>query len=91
VVGANVGGIPEMVDDGKTGFLIDHFSTKSICDAVIKIISNKALADSMGHYARQIARERFSASTVAEKTLQAYHEILKDVPLAGILKCESVL
>ncbi len=91
VVGANVGGIPEMVDDGKTGFLIDPFSTKSICDAVIKIISNKALADSMGHYARQIARERFSASTVAEKTLQAYHEILKDVPLAGILKCESVL
>ena len=90
VVGANVGGIPEMVEDGKTGFLIDPNNINSICDAVIKIISEKDFVESMGHYARQIARERFSAFIVAEKTLQAYHEILKNVPSAEILKCESV-
>ena len=91
VVGANVGGIPEMVDDGKTGFLIDPYNAKSICEAVTKIISNETLAGSMGRHAGKIARERFSAFVVAEKTLQAYHEILKDVQLAEILKCESVL
>jgi glycosyltransferase involved in cell wall biosynthesis len=85
VVGANVGGIPEMVDNGKTGFLVDPFNTKSICEAVSKIISNESLVNSMGRHTQEVARNRFSASVVAEKTLQSYHEVLKSTSLAGII------
>ncbi len=77
VVGANVGGIPGMVEDGRTGLLIDPYDTRNICETVSKILSDEALAGSMGQCARQAAEKRFKASVVCEKTLQVYREILK--------------
>ena len=78
VVAANVGGIPEMIEDGKTGLLIDPCDTGSISGAVLKILSDGTLARSMGQFARETAKERFTASLACEKTLRAYREILKD-------------
>ncbi len=78
VVGARVGGIPEMVKNGKTGFLVDPHDTQSIYQAISKILSDEVLARSMGHYARNIARRRFTASVISEKTLQVYHAVLSE-------------
>jgi len=77
VVGANVGGIPGMVEDGKTGLLIDPYDTKNICKTVSKVLSDEALARSMGQCAKQAAEKRFKASVVCEKTLQVYREVLE--------------
>jgi glycosyltransferase involved in cell wall biosynthesis len=78
VVGARVGGIPEMVEDGRTGFLIDPYSTSSIAEAVLKILSKETLAKTMSQRARNIARERFLASAVVQKIMQTYHVVLSD-------------
>jgi glycosyltransferase involved in cell wall biosynthesis len=78
VVGANVGGIPEMIEHGKTGFLVNPHDIQEIADAVCTILSNDRLAESMGQRAREIARRRYRASVVAEKTLQVYREILSE-------------
>lgn len=78
VVGARVGGILEMVENGRTGFLVDPYDTKSIYEAVSKILSDEALARSMGHYAREVAKKRFMASVICEKTLQVYHTVLSE-------------
>jgi glycosyltransferase involved in cell wall biosynthesis len=79
VVAAKVGGIPEMVGDEKTGLLVDPYDTKSISDAVSKILSDETLARSMGQSAREAAGNRFTASLACEKTFRAYREILKDL------------
>ena len=76
VVAANVGGIPGMIEDGKTGLLIDPYDPKSISDAVIKILSDETLARSMGQSAKERAGKKFTASLACKKTLQAYREIL---------------
>ncbi|KPL24332.1 MAG: hypothetical protein AMJ75_03920 [Phycisphaerae bacterium SM1_79] len=78
VVGANVGGIPGMVEDGKTGLLVDPYDTRSIYEGVSKILSDEVLARSMGRYAKEIAKKRFAASVICEKTLQAYRDVLKE-------------
>lgn len=78
VVAANVGGIPGMVSDGKTGLLVDPHNTSAIAEAVSKIISDRTLAEAMGRRARESAAKRFRASTVCEKTLQAYAEVLAE-------------
>ncbi|OHB74849.1 MAG: hypothetical protein A2Z25_09145 [Planctomycetes bacterium RBG_16_55_9] len=77
VVAANVGGIPQMIEDGRTGLLVDPCDTKSISNAVSKILSDERLACSMGQAAKETARKRFSASLACEKTLRAYREILR--------------
>ena len=78
VVAAKVGGIPDMVEDGKTGLLVDPYDIKSIADGVSKILSDEALARSMGRCAKEAAGKRFRAAVICEKTLQAYREVLQE-------------
>ncbi|MFQ6034978.1 MAG: glycosyltransferase family 4 protein [Sedimentisphaerales bacterium] len=78
VVAARVGGIPEMVEDGKTGLLVDPYDTKDIADAICRILSDESLARSMSQRAKQIAKNRFMASVVCRQTLQVYNEILSN-------------
>ncbi len=78
VVGARVGGIPEMVEHGKTGLLVDTFDTEGIAAAVLRILSDHSLARSMSQRAKEIAKRRFLASAVCEQTLQVYDEILSN-------------
>lgn len=79
VVAAEVGGIPRMIEYGKTGFLVDPHDTKNICRTVSKILSDEALALSMGRLAKEAAMKRFKASAVCEKTLQAYRDVLSEM------------
>jgi glycosyltransferase involved in cell wall biosynthesis len=76
VVASNVGGIPEMIEDGKTGLLIDPYDTESICDAVSKILSDETFARSMGQFAKEVARKRYTVSIACKKTVRAYQDIL---------------
>jgi glycosyltransferase involved in cell wall biosynthesis len=78
IVGARVGGIPEMVEDGKTGFLVNPYDTEDIAGAILRILSDQALARSMSQRARQIAERRFKASAVCKQTLEAYKQILAE-------------
>lgn len=78
VVGARVGGIPEMVEDGKTGLLVDPYDTEDIAEAVCRIFSDESLAHSMSQRAKQIAKSRFMASAVCKQTLEAYNKILSE-------------
>jgi glycosyltransferase involved in cell wall biosynthesis len=79
VVAAEVGGIPRMIEYGKTGFLVDPHDTKNISQTVMKILSDEALALSMGRSAKKAAVKRFKASAVCEKTLQAYRDVLSEM------------
>jgi glycosyltransferase involved in cell wall biosynthesis len=76
VVGARVGGIPGMVEDKKTGLLVDPYDTEAIAEAVSRILSDEGLAHSMSQRAKQIAKARFMASAVCQRTLGVYNEIL---------------
>ena len=76
VVGAKVGGIPEMVEHGRTGFLVDPYNTNEIAQAILAVLRDGALAQAMSSRARQIAGERFRAAAVCKQTRQVYEEIL---------------
>lgn len=78
VVASSVGGIPEMVRDGKTGLLVDPHDTGGIASAISRIISDPKLAEDMSRHAKESAAERFQASTVCEKTMQVYREVLAE-------------
>ncbi|UCC98171.1 MAG: glycosyltransferase family 4 protein [Phycisphaerales bacterium] len=77
VVASAVGGIPGMVENEKTGLLVDPHEPKTIAKAVLKILCDESLARSMGYCGKQTAERRFRASVVCEKTLHAYREALE--------------
>lgn len=76
VVAATVGGIPDMVEHGSTGFLVNPHDAQEIGEAIGRIISDERLALSMGQQAKENVRKRYRASVVAQKTVEVYREIL---------------
>lgn len=76
VVATRVGGIPWMVENGVTGYLVDVGDTQGMADRLVELLQNGSKRYEMGQAARQVARERFAADRVAEKTVQAYRELL---------------
>lgn len=77
LIGSNVGGIPEIIDDGKTGLLVPKKSVESLTAAIDSLLSNEELTISMGKRARKRAVEEFSWKVVAKRTYEVYKKVVK--------------
>lgn len=77
VIGTNVGGIPEAVSDGVSGILIEDENSEDLKNALIKLIENKDIRESMGKNGRRIYEEKFTAEIMANKFIDYYKNILK--------------
>ncbi|KWX66509.1 glycosyltransferase family 4 protein [Mycobacterium sp. NAZ190054] len=76
VVASRVGGIPEMVDDGETGFLVEPGDEAMLADRMLKLLVDPALAQRLGERAHEVAKERYSAEKVAAMTVEAYRKAM---------------
>ncbi|MEU8845623.1 glycogen synthase [Streptomyces sp. NPDC048564] len=79
VVASQVGGIPEVVDDGKTGLLVpldDDFEA-GLARALDSLIGDPGTAGRMGEAGRERAVGEFGWDAVARRTARLYGEILK--------------
>ncbi|MDR0959289.1 MAG: glycogen synthase [Propionibacteriaceae bacterium] len=89
VVASAVGGIPEVVDDGKTGLLvaydpaqaqdpaaIEQFET-SFAEAVNQLTRDEPRADAMGKAGRRRAIDEFSWDTIAQQTIDVYTKAIE--------------
>ncbi|MBT3483474.1 MAG: N-acetyl-alpha-D-glucosaminyl L-malate synthase BshA [Opitutales bacterium] len=75
-VSFDVGGIPEVVEDGETGFLVPFEDTDRLGQAIARLAQDGFLRYRMGDRAKRRAVEMFSASTVVESYLAAYRDVL---------------
>jgi glycosyltransferase involved in cell wall biosynthesis len=75
VVATKVGGSPELVIDGVTGFLVDRHAPDQLARAIVKILRDPGLRDALGAAAQRHVAERFSAGDSIEKLLAVYAEI----------------
>jgi len=75
VIASRVGGIPEWLEDGKTGFLVDPGSSDQIAEKVIQLLSDRELLDKMGKYAHQEGKQ-FSIEKHVDKLATIYLEMI---------------
>jgi len=80
VVATAVGGIPEQIENGKTGFLIPSGDSKQMADKVEKLLNNNDIWNSFSLRAAEVSRERFNLEDQIEKHLCWYSEILEEWP-----------
>jgi starch synthase len=82
VVASDVGGIPEVVDDGRTGLLVhyDEADTSTfrvgLADAVNSLLADPHRAKRMGDAGRERAVTEFSWASVAEQTVAVYRSVM---------------
>jgi len=77
VVTTSVGGIPEMIDNGKNGFLVQPFNAKELSDKILRCLEHPAVASEIGFSARQTILERFDWQLIVKKVLRVYEEALR--------------
>jgi len=75
VVASRVGGIPEVVDDGTTGLLVEPDDPRALADAVNAVLAHPARAAAMGRAGRDRAVTEFGWSAVAERTAALYASV----------------
>ncbi|MGB2721419.1 glycogen synthase [Rhodococcus sp. SBT000017] len=82
VVASDVGGIPEVVDEGRTGRLVHYNSyepdafERNLADTVNEVALDPALATAMGKAGRERAVAEFSWASIAKQTLAVYNDAL---------------
>jgi glycosyltransferase involved in cell wall biosynthesis len=77
VVAASVGGVPDLIEDGKTGLLCDPLNAASMSSAVEKLLAQPQFAWTLAMEANRCAHERFHPAVIARRHLEIYREVLK--------------
>ena len=72
VVASRVGGNPELVLDGDSGFLVDAESPESIADRVVQLIRDKGQAVRMGDRGRRYVQEKFTFRAMVDHYQRLY-------------------
>lgn len=78
VVATTVGGIPEVVDEGRTGHLLPVGDVEGMTEAAIRILTEPGLAGTMGRRAREVAVSRFSAERIVPLYENYYRKVIAD-------------
>jgi glycosyltransferase involved in cell wall biosynthesis len=74
VVATRVGGVPDLVEDGRSGFTVEPGDVAGFARCIVTLLTDEDLRRRMGLQSRQLA-ERFRLETVAGKYRQLYYEV----------------
>ena len=66
------GAFPEIVENGRTGLLVERGDARQLAEALLRLCEDESLRASMGQAARARARERFSWDHVADSLVEEY-------------------
>ncbi len=75
VVASRVGGIPSIVEDGKTGLLCEPKDPVVLAAALLKILNDETLKNTLVQKAKAQVREKFSLGLMAERTRSLYRSL----------------
>lgn len=76
VIANRVGGVPCIVNDELTGFLVEIGDIMELANKIDIVLRNKDLRNSLGEMAKKEALQRFKPEIIAQKTFEVYRKIL---------------
>jgi len=76
VLGSNLGGPPEIIEDGLNGYIFDPSNIKELSEKLSYLISNKEIRESMGQKSIEIVKDKFDLNKVIDDYLKTFENIL---------------
>ena len=76
IVVANAGALPELIENEKTGLIVDPFNAEEWADAIIRLVEDKRLASELGFNAMKKASAEFSVEKFVSNYEQLYDHLL---------------
>jgi glycosyltransferase involved in cell wall biosynthesis len=90
VVGTSVGGLPELIDDGRTGYVVPPSDATALAGRLRELLVDPERRREMGTAGRRRVRERFSAERMAgdiggiyDQLLAARRSLISSLPRSG--------
>lgn len=78
VIVSNVCALPELVEDGKSGFVVKPGSIDDLVEKIERLVANKSLREKMG----ELAKKRFEHNFTVEKSNEQLLEVFKNSTLS---------
>jgi len=76
VVSTKVGAIPEIVENGKTGFLVDLKNPKQLSEAILKLASDENLRNKLGKEGRKKVEKKYDWDIITDRYLNEYWRLI---------------
>lgn len=67
VIGSNVGGVPDIIKNNKTGLLVKEKDPRELAEAIIKVLSDAKLRDKLARQGQRYIKANFSWDNIAER------------------------
>jgi glycosyltransferase involved in cell wall biosynthesis len=78
VIGCKAGGIPEVVEDGVTGLLVEPDASAPLAEAILKMLGSHTLLYEMGMAGRQHLLEKFTHIQMARSFVEVYRKVISE-------------
>ena len=76
IIVANAGALPEIIDNNKTGLIVDAYDASVWAKAVLKLMNNKEIAQELASNAKKYVEDTFSIENYINKHLQLYKKLM---------------
>jgi len=83
VIGSDVGGIPDMVKDGVTGYLVPVDDIRQWGEILLKLTAETKQLEAMGQNCRKVIEEGYTLTTQAHRYVALYKELCQSKRLSG--------
>ncbi len=74
VVASNVGGVPEMIEDGVTGLLVPPHDPAALTTAIVRLLTDHPYADMLGRAGHDMVHDRFCIELMVDAIATIYDE-----------------
>ncbi|MFA6379291.1 MAG: glycosyltransferase family 4 protein [Candidatus Omnitrophota bacterium] len=78
VIASDVGGLPTLVEDGKTGLLVPKENVERLAQAIMSLIENPQQRVALGESAHHFINKKFPFEKMISQTLAVYEKVIAD-------------
>ncbi len=78
IISTNVGGIPELVNDGENGYLLNPGDVEGLSEKLARLVLDGQLCQQMGLRSREYALEKYSNTEYTDRLIRLYSDILSE-------------